>query len=85
MSLIWAKAWDRGFLKLPRGFKYAIELERHWLGQRPEVASRVLSGAAPQLPTPAGGSLALRPAEACWALALHGVVAGHLPARLLPF
>ena len=25
------------------------------------------------------------PAEACWALALHGVVAGHLPARLLPF
>lgn len=39
MSLIWGKAWDRGFLKLPRGFKYAIELETHWLGQRPEVAS----------------------------------------------
>lgn len=43
-----------------------------------------LFGASPQLPTPAGGSLAfLGPAEACWALALHGVVAGDLPAPLL--
>lgn len=43
-----------------------------------------LSGASPQLPTPAGGSLAfLGPAEACWALALRGVVAGDLPAPLL--